>query len=550
VSNVSDTGDQQPLQSAALSTQAVTLLGSAFIDFALNGVSPADVAQDDAARHEVLAALESVSQRVLHMTDDFSRRNQLIFMLSAPAAEDDRSLSHAMYSMTGGTLPDVQLDDDVARSLAELALAAFPIQLLPPSSDPFGGSFEMGSAFHQDPAYSRFNAAVYEDQDLRKLFPDPIGESSNPQSFPYSVDANLMWSAGGGGTLQLVMVAYSALNYTFTQMRLADQFVLSSIVEFVVATVETMRKLARDKRATVPYLVSLSNLSVDAGLVVSVGNGRVQGAEAVRGHLQAVDQSSSAVLVLDVELRLLDVMARDFTNQGDNPQDDPWMRRWRHRQPTWEAAQQALAREVVRARLALALASTEDEIYAPMVRGQGFLNPLAGGSGGGGVFVNPFATSLSAQSRIDARLASEVTEWGRRVAVHPDSMWMGARRLLSAMAERGSPLDAFIDAVVCWENLLGAETEVTFRVSSGLALLLEPDDAPKRLEVFNEIKSLYGVRSSLIHGSKEPPRADSLRHAQRAIRVGIDAMRAIYDRPELLEATSSGMRNRRLLLGA
>ncbi len=176
------------------------------------------------------------------------------------------------------------------------------------------------------------------------------------------------------------------------------------------------------------------------------------------------------------------------------------------------------------------------------------LNPLAGGSGS--YMFNPYDMSLSPPVHIDPLLASGIAEWGQRVLAHPESMWVGARRLLSSMTARQDALDAFIDAIVCWENLLGAETEVTFRVSAGLAALLEPDDLVRRLEVYEEVRSLYTIRSGLIHGSKEPPRADSHRHAQRAIRVAIDSMKAIYDRPELLQAPSSGVRNRRLLMGA
>jgi hypothetical protein len=546
---VSEAADGSVGGAVSLDAGTAALYGPAFLDFVLNGVAPAEVHADDAPRREVLAALQAIGSRALTVADPHGRRLELIRMLRQPG-DGGVPLAHQMRGVSGGTMPHLSSDDEVGQSLAELALVAFPFQLLEVTpGDPFlSGADTMATFGHE--ARENFDRIVYEDSVLRMLFPDPVGSPGGEEMgevLPSSPSGNLIWSTGGSGGLALNMVATSALDFMFTQMRVADEFDLFSVSVHAQATVDVMRKLASRRRAQVPLVVSLANLSVAPGVVASLGAGRLMSAESIRGRVRSVDQHTTAVVVLSTELRLLDILPTDLSANDSDPVNSAFGKRFDHRLATMRASDQALDREVTRARLAIALASSDEMLLAPTFRARSVINPLSGGSGSWAF--NPFSTSLAPAAQVDASFAESIADWGYRVAAHPDSMWMGARRLLSAMADRGDSLDAFIDAVVCWENLLGSETEVTFRVSAGLSALLEADDSSRRLELFDELKDLYKIRSGLIHGSKEPPAAESHDHAQRAIRVAIDATRAIYHRPELLDAPSSGVRNRRLLLG-
>src|SRR5699024_9636301 len=68
-----------------------------------------------------------------------------------------------------------------------------------------------------------------------------------------------------------------------------------------------------------------------------------------------------------------------------------------------------------------------------------------------------------------------VHEWSTLVRnKHVPSIDIGMRRLLSASTMRADPIDAFVDAVVCWENMFGVHTETTFRVTASIAKLLSP----------------------------------------------------------------------------
>lgn len=85
---------------------------------------------------------------------------------------------------------------------------------------------------------------------------------------------------------------------------------------------------------------------------------------------------------------------------------------------------------------------------------------------------------------------------------HDGSMDTAARRLLRARLERSRPDDALIDAVIAIESLFAgaAHTEITFRVSAAIAWLLAPDNPEGRASFAREVKSLYALRSKIVHG--------------------------------------------------
>jgi hypothetical protein len=119
---------------------------------------------------------------------------------------------------------------------------------------------------------------------------------------------------------------------------------------------------------------------------------------------------------------------------------------------------------------------------------------------------------------------------------------IGARRLTTAVAERQNPLDGFVDGVVAWENIFGTKTETAFRVCGGLALLLYPSDVAERKDAFARFKRLYDRRSRLVHGEAEPPHAELGALHIEACSIAIRAMRALYDRPDLLSVATSELR--------
>ncbi|NOT09432.1 MAG: hypothetical protein HOP28_14675 [Gemmatimonadales bacterium] len=80
---------------------------------------------------------------------------------------------------------------------------------------------------------------------------------------------------------------------------------------------------------------------------------------------------------------------------------------------------------------------------------------------------------------------------------------ISTHRILSMMRRNAEHVDAFIDAVIVWENLfgLGDSQELSYRVSVNMAFVLA-DHPAERVALQREIKLLYNLRSRVVHGGE------------------------------------------------
>jgi hypothetical protein len=143
--------------------------------------------------------------------------------------------------------------------------------------------------------------------------------------------------------------------------------------------------------------------------------------------------------------------------------------------------------------------------------------------------------------------ASRVEDWARIVEErHDPAIDVASHRTVSALSLRSDPADVLIDAVMAWENLVGTETETTFRVSASLGRLLESDPV-KRLELVSRLKSIYGTRSRVVHGESVDPQKVAA-DGREAVSVAISALRASYERGADWLGWTSVQRSTRLLV--
>jgi hypothetical protein len=141
---------------------------------------------------------------------------------------------------------------------------------------------------------------------------------------------------------------------------------------------------------------------------------------------------------------------------------------------------------------------------------------------------------------------TELADWCRLVDDHRQpSIAIAERRVLSAIGDRPhSAEDALIDAVIAWENLFGhgGNVEMTFRVTTALAILLEPD-VTRRPDLAKELRGIYGDRSKVAHGGTLGGGHDLAGERDRAIDVAVKALRTLFrEHPDLLADRDRGMR--------
>jgi Apea-like HEPN len=207
------------------------------------------------------------------------------------------------------------------------------------------------------------------------------------------------------------------------------------------------------------------------------------------------------------------------------------------------------ARSVLMARLAIILAdSGVGEPLKPVPALHIVTAPYLGFMGG---MTLPRLNSplVTRQSPLTNTELAAVQTWIEVLSTRPiDNVSIALERIVTASTERIRKEDILIDSVMAWENLLGTDSETTFRVTASLSHLLEANAATRR-ERHKELKKLYKVRSRVVHG--ESPSALVVgESATRALDVAKQAMSVIFaQEPWLLDLTSSSERADAILMG-
>lgn len=531
-------------------------VGPDFLKYVLALPSGQEPADNDAHRQEVVAALRGAVAHARAATGSYMRRVALE-QLCIPNSGASVAWATAARRHCGGSLPR---EPEHAAAFIDPALLPLAVDMFAASlllidrDDPFTRhGTGIPASMHQHPDARSFARSILADPGLRKLFPahEISEESADAGGYLQDYDnfyitSNVIWSSGAAGTLQLAMIVESLLHYTFVMMRLHDRFDVMEIPHFLTRTMQLVHRLVAKKPAIVPVVAALTKMQVAEGVRVELPRGEVLGIADLKWVSPHFHQSATAMLHTKVNLQLLDVLPFDPT---EDLVTGAFHQRLQHRLISTAASVRATQRELDRARLAMILGSGPVDTVTPAILGWSVLNPLAGGNSSWAF--DPEHIAPWSVTEIDADRARDISEWGQQVEAHPESLWMGARRLMSAVTERRDPLDGLIDAVICWENMVGTgEGETTFRVCGALALLLEPADPARRAALFRELKDLYGTRSRLVHGAREPKPEEAVRLRDRCVHIAISAMRALYERPELRDAQTANERSRILLLGA
>lgn len=161
----------------------------------------------------------------------------------------------------------------------------------------------------------------------------------------------------------------------------------------------------------------------------------------------------------------------------------------------------------------------------------------------------PSPPILPERVNIDEKVRS-IETWAKIIASnHSEKMDFAASRLVAAIVGRTDARDSLVDAVMVWENLLGARSEVSFRLTTALAKLIRADaDVEEQRAYRKQLKTVYNTRSDIVHGVQVDD-AKANEHRDLAVSVAVKALREFYRRGEKWMAMSNSERVDVLLLG-
>ncbi len=377
------------------------------------------------------------------------------------------------------------------------------------------------------------------------LAPNPFGTAlltavAKDPAFPYTeedpeedqvvVTLPTGWQSG----LQWVLLGSSIIQYAW---ELAKLHVAVPTLDDVLSQLPKALNQARDvfagRTIELTGLASLTGVVLPLGKEVMLPWGRLRAARREDHPLligDLVDRSTvgrtgtaEKVTISDAGDVILEVKIRTkigISPAGSNPR-------------MVVSGREELERRITEVRLAHLLADDSDQTAVILPVWRRLLTPISGGM----LSVSWSDPRLFASRSPTALSDPQVATWSDWITqlskVNIGRLGVASARILRAAAERRDAYDSLIDAVIAWEALLGAETEITFRLSSAIARLLHPAGDERRA-ARKRIAEIYVLRSAVIHGT-ERNRAEVSKASREALSIGINVIRTLVAQPELLK---------------
>lgn len=455
------------------------------------------------------------------------------------------SLANYLHQISGGNVEKVpSTKDPVVQAVRDIAHDVWPTLLLtPPSRGPRTFWMSSMSGVYSHPRTIDACKAFMADPKLAPLFPEaPSIDDASTLGDVIGVQANWMMSSGQGGSRQLISVI-DAIIFNAAVLAQLDVSPLNhaSLMSAIPKSIEVFRALASMKPVEVPAVIGIAGVRIDDSTTLKFGEDVLRAAQPVERNLLLSEADRvTSVFATKFAIQLLKVEAF----KPSEPSDE-FFKSWQKFAPRIQESHRTLQRRVDRVRLSLLLASEGAELLGTTEVSRFIADPTQPG----GIVNWQMDPRVPASYELKEGQGAEVVRFhGLIQEKHPDSLDIAMKRILGAVSQRWDATDAFIDAVVVWENAFGTSTETTFRVTGAIAKLLEPGSADDRAKLQKELKGLYETRSRLVHGAKEPKPEEAWAQRERTIAIALDVLRKLYtERPDLLEL-SSDLRSAQLLL--
>ncbi|HET6707345.1 hypothetical protein [Amycolatopsis sp.] len=488
----------------------------------------------------VISYLTHVNQalRDHHST---SQRMNITEHLLQYITETETTLANLWRTTCGGTLPAIPESDDLCKNqILRLALDVYVGLLLPKDPNNFRFSPEISGAMHRHPAHPTVCHQILEDKDgLSLLFPDQEHSDIEDKYKFYEMTSWIQVSTGSGRTTQLATFTENILKSAYDRSLLLGDTSLGAYLLQVSETIEDARSLARGNEINVPAVIGISNISLGDIESIKFLSGTLMHANSNHQRFLAPRPSAGTVLISRLPLKIIEIAKwdsetfQDFRKQTDQHEQNfqKWYRNLRD--------------SVDNVRFTLLCSSMHQLYIATRQESYTLLDPLEHAPNLQWDYV---ASVPAGQMTVTSNQIELIEHWDSTLNRTPHTLKIAIRRLLAAVSERLDPIDGFIDAVMAWENLFSSTPETTMRVCGALSKLLESDPS-KRKQLFRELKNLYNLRSKLVHGAdtEEPAMRVMLEKRDRAISVGLDAMRKVFEIPSF-PAMKSSDRSDALLL--
>lgn len=457
------------------------------------------------------------------------------------------SIANMLRKRSGGSIWESNADDELLRILQTVLRDVYPLLLIADNNGPFAGwpASRLSTSLFQHPLRANLWDKFLAHEQFGSLFPNR-GD--------HDAEGIVFTSVGRGGTTAVSGLSSALLGAGWSWARLSN--LCPSVEEHVAGltwAVESSVSAIQRKSVDVPVRIGLTGVLMPEGASeIDLGWARIRPAREsdfgpiydriLKGETETTTEEGDRIKVshrgdLVVEMEIpYKVRIRDSMDVGSEwPQDlDPG--------PLIGERMQS-----IRLGLLLAYGNVKPRVLVQQ-SWMRILDPLDSNTTLSWSRPDSFNGLVPRQLKADD--IPEWRRWSMLIAEHrTPSVKIATSRAITAVAERSSPEDVLVDAVVVWENLFGSQQETTMRVTSSLAWLLGENVSDRKLKAA-QFKKLYTLRSGIVHGSRELKPGEARIKADEAVDVALDALRKVFgERQDLLREKSSEDRSNRLLLG-
>ena len=447
----------------------------------------------------------------------------------------EESLGNYIRRLSGGIVETVpETLGEIEHVMAQLAVEIYPGLLVRESNELYYRRIGLPVTLFRHPLNNVFQELAVADKDFSKLF--------TTDSESGGKGGSTLRSTGHGGGHQLWTMAETFLNSGWTLACLtSDSPSVAEFIDGVLRSMQTIRLAINKKKTDVPVRFGLTGVLLPEGIdTVELGwatlrrpdsrDGRFVKTTALEGQLSGTNEDGDTTTInysgdIVVEMRVPYAMRIGEHNLRLGWPDAMLS--------SVHAVEQAV--ENLRLGLLLADAKRRRVIHTSWI-----------------AIIDPFSQAHHAGwndiSRAVNLMPTQLTEsdtqsWkdqAKLIGTHRvPTIGVAIRRMLASVAERRSPEDILVDAVIVWENLFGARTETTLRVTSSLAWLLgsSPEDRKAKQKIY---KDIYNFRSRVVHGESKVDQAKLQQYAMDAVDISVGALSEIFNtRPDLLKIGKS-----------
>lgn len=488
-------------------------------------------------REKTLTCLLEIDERFANVSHESIRTIEWVTLLANVIAPNSTSTGNIFRQMSGGTLLERPEDlSDLEATVWKIASDIYPGMIVRDESSLPGAG--LARALFGNPLKEKFETLILEDTELAKLFTDSSGILGRSG---YSLR-----STGRGSLHQLS---------TFADLILASGLKIS-LLETLDPTVSNVVQGALDALNTIRLSLVNGEVSVAArigmaGVLLPDGCNEIDfGWAKIRKederdarHISSTPLSGEVHLSTPEGESISIKFSGDLVIEFELPYEvrlEPGSQRmdWPEDLLNGSRIMEELTQNL---RLGLLLACPDIRpVIMPTWRV--VMDPLCIGNAMS--WFDPSRTPGMRPLQLSEQQGELWVEWAKKIHDNRTvGIGVAIRRMLMAIAERHSPEDVLVDAVIVWENLFGSRTETTFRVSSALAWLLG-DSSEDRMRRQKRYKEIYGIRSSVVHGSENLNSNTLQAVSKEAVGIAIAALGSVFgDRRELLKLKDSDARS-------